>query len=224
MAAAGLIAFSLKNRLWMFVGLAICVFLVGVSGSRSIWLSLPVVVLLGSVLKTRKIGGVYFTLAILAGLSFLLLSLPPVTNFVMNTTSNTVTFVSDFRENSTDNRASLYQGAIEATLDNPTNFLLGHPENSWFATHSFIMGELLYRRGLIGAGLFISFDIAFLFWLNRKGNTTPLCSFLIILLLNLSFVVTVFGQLSAWLYLLSAVISHSIPLSSDQRQIKCASY
>lgn len=224
MAVSGLIAFSLRNRLWKFIGLAICIFLIGVSGSRSIWLSFPVAVLIGTVLKTRRLGGVYFTLALLAGLSFMLLCMPPVTNLVMDTTSNTASFVSDFRENSTENRASLYQGAIEAALDNPTNFLLGHPENSWFATHSFILGELLYRRGLVGAGLFLSFDITFLLWLKGKGTSTPLCSFLILLLLNLSFVVTVFGQLSAWFYLLSAVISNPISLSSDQRQIKCANY
>lgn len=217
----GILALDIKNRLWSLLLLLACVFLIGVSGTRSIWIAFPVVAFIRFYFSTSKIGGRWFLFALTAMMSFLILSTPPITNLVFNTYTDTATSISDFRANSTTSRAAIYTGSLEATIDNPLNFIFGHvtPGETVYTitagagprlgTHSFIMGSLLYQGGLVGTGLFMAFWVSLAMWLYRTRVGRSACSLLILLLFSLAFITMVYGYIAPMAIPLSMMLRRS---------------
>lgn len=210
----GIFALEIKNRLWSLPLFGASLFLIGLSGTRSVWLAFPVVLLIRYLLLSSKFGGAWLVFTLIATMSFVTLSVPPVTNLVFNTYTDTATAVANFRENSTEARGEVYEGTLERILDNPPNFIFGHVVNGpeirggeiEIGSHSFILGSLLYKGGLISTVLFMSYWTSLIMWLYRTRIGRPLCCFLILLFISLTLVTTLFGHIAPMAVLLSIVL------------------
>lgn len=196
----GLIALDLKNRFWSLLLLAACIFLMILVASRSVWLAFPVAVFIRFLLTTGKVGGSWLLFALIAVVSFITLSLSPVTDLILNTYTGTKTAVSDFRQGSTQARAEVYQETLERI---PDKLLFGYKvegpatsndnlqgEGPPVGSHSFFLGGLLYKGGLIAAGFFITFWTALIMWLYNTRIGRPMSWFPLILLFSLLLCVT----------------------------------
>lgn len=215
----GLIALDLKHRVWslsLFTAAALCV---GLSGTRMVWIVFPLMVLLRFLLTTRRAWIAY---ALIGLVSFTMFSVPPVTSLVTQTYQSTVTAISDFRGGSTDSRSSVYQKTLQRIPDKP---LFGHGtkgeqavvgEAIAIGSHSFILGNLLYQNGLVGAGLFLSYWAALGVWLYQTRWGRPLSCFLIVLMLSLCLGTMVFERTIPGSILLSLVLYQSTTHASQR--------
>ncbi|BAC91656.1 O-antigen ligase family protein [Gloeobacter violaceus] len=209
-----LVALDLKNRLWSLALLGGSLFLLLLSGSRAVLLAMPLVLLLRYAVSLGKERGPALLCILVAALGFTCLAVPPVTNFLVDTTVGTVEAANDFRAGSTRVRMLIY----ERTLDRiPDELWTGHTEPgepvfSSFSlgrvgSHSFILGNLLYRSGVLGTALFVLFWSALCWWFFRTRRGRPLSSFGLLLLLVLLSPLMVFGsELVGMLILLAATV------------------
>ena len=187
----GLIALDLKNRVWSLTLLASSLFLLSLTATRSSWLAFPAVLLIYYMLVFAKMGQAWLMLSILAIVSFATLSLPPVTNLIHDTTTNVAQGVANARAGSTEIRGLVYKETLERIPNKP---IFGHKTqgppaiegNAAFyvqdssiriGSHSFILGDLLYQKGLLGAGLFFTAWLGLLGWFDRMRAKRPLCWF-----------------------------------------------
>ncbi len=213
-AFIGLLALDIKNRTWsilMFVG---SLFLVFISGTRSIWLTFPLVVGLRYLFTTSKVYGVVFLFTLMSVVSFTTLSLPPLSELILDTYGNTVRSTAEARGDSTEVRQKIYTRTLEQI---PDNLLLGHwmpgptvlPgfELGRVGTHSFILGTLLYRAGLFGTGIFTAFWVSSYFWFYKTRHGRPLSCYGLLILFTLLSPVMEFGDIRLWmLFLLAAAM------------------
>ncbi len=215
-----LIALELKQRLWQSCLLVCCILLVLLSGTRSVWIALPLVVSLRYLFATSKSRGLIVIYALMAIVSFTFLSLPSGTNMISNRFAATTEATSGFRANSTEDRRAVYEKTLERI---PDNLLLGH----WHAgppavpggfalarigTHSFILGTLLYRHGLVGTGLFLTFWVGLFTWLYKTRQGRPVSCFSILLLYTMVSGVMEFGLVLAWMPILLCTVIRSSDL------------
>lgn len=206
-AIIGIIALEVRNHIWSILLLISSIVLIGLSGTRNVWIAFPIILIIFCFSKTHRIGGTGLLLALMAAATFTVFSVPPITNEIQNIYLETKTYITEFREKSTEERSDIYEGTFEGIIDNPTNFILGNRvKKGHLGTHSFILGDLLYLRGLIGAGLFIVFLTALVRWLNSTGHQKPTSSFLIIVLLCLNFATMAQVPSSLWAILLSMML------------------
>ncbi len=218
-SVVAILALDVKNRLWSLLLFAASVFLIGLSGTRSVWIAFPVVLVIRFLLTTSKMGGRHLLFALFATMSFLTLSVPPVTNLVFNTATDSATFISKFRENSTNDRAQVYEQTMDGILDNPVNFVFGHifdgPEilgtGIHVGSHSFILGALLYKKGLLGTGLFMTFWASLTMWLYQTRIGRPACCFLILLLLSITFATMLLSFIAPMAILLIMMLRRPAP-------------
>ena len=208
-AAAGfcgfvsLIALEVKNRVWSCLLLAVCIFLIILTGSRSLWLALPPALFIRFFLTLVKLRLTALVFALLAIFSFTTLSLPPVTNLIFNASENTASSVANARAGSTEGRSKVYKATLKnipnkpifghkvlgpPAREGPSVFVLDPPR---IGTHSFILGTLLYRKGLLGMGIFATFWISLLVWFYETRIGRPRCWFPILALFSLQSVVTI---------------------------------
>lgn len=192
MAFVCLLSLDIKNRLWSFILLFSSVFLLLTSGTRSVWVSLPIVLGLRYLLTTSRIFGPAFICGLLAIVSFSSLSVPIINNLVIDNVMNTAEATANARADSTEVRSEIYRLTMEGIekADN-SQFIFGHVvvgegvvlgyEPAKVGTHSFILGTLLYRGGLLGTGFFLTFWISLLWWLYKTRCDRPLCLFMFIL-------------------------------------------
>ena len=198
-----LIAVDLKNRLWSCLLLAGCIFAIILIGSRSVWLALPAALFIRFFLTLFKLRLTALVFALLAIFSFAALSLTPVTNLIFNASSNTASAVANARAGSTEARSLVYKATLKRipdkpifghkvegppALEGPRVFVLGVPR---IGTHSFILGSLLYQKGLLGLGIFATFWASLLIWLYETRRGRPMCCFPILALFTLQSAVTV---------------------------------
>lgn len=196
----GLIALDIKNRFWSLLLLAASIFLLTLPATRSLWVALPIVVFFRFLLSTSKFGGTWFLLALIAALSFTTLSVPPVTNLIFNALTDTATAVEEYRPGSTAGRSQVYKETLE---DIPNKILFGHKvEGEGVSTihgtgmgpkigsHSFILGELLYKGGLVGFGMFATFWVVLFLWFYQTRFGRPECWFPVMLLYTFMCAVT----------------------------------
>lgn len=204
----GTLALDLKNRLWSVLLVSASAFLVGLSGTRAVWIAFPTVVFIRLWFTTGKFGGSWLPFALTATMSFVTLSLTPVTEAILSTSSKTIKFISDFRANSTEQRSGIYEGSIRGVLDNPVNFLFGYQVigEGGVGSHSFLLGSLLYQGGLISTGCFMTFWAALMMWIYRTRAGRPACSFTILLLLTLTFATMLFAHIAPMAILLSMML------------------
>ncbi len=188
----GFIALDIKNRRWSGLLFCGCLFLLFISGTRSVWITFPVVLALRYLFTIGKVWGSSILFGLLAVTSFITLSLPAVTDLITNTYTGTVKATTSFRANSSEVRQLIYQRTLERI---PDNFFLGHGvagptvlpgfAPARIGSHSFILGTLLYRSGLVGTGIFLVFWVSLISWFYNTRNDRPVSSYCLILLVTL---------------------------------------
>ena len=192
-----LLSLDIKNRFWSIFLLLGSVFLLLTSGTRSVWLSLPIVLGLRYLFTAGKIFGPAFVCGLLAIIS-LSMSVPVITNAVADNLMNTAEKTANQRADSTEVRGEIYRLTIKG-IENADNsqIIFGHVFNgegvlpgykpAQVGTHSFILGTLLYRGGLLGTMPFVIFWFSLLRWLYKTRYDRPSCLFVFVLF-SLTFV------------------------------------
>lgn len=226
-AFVALLALDLRNRWWsvsLFIGSLIILLL---SGTRSVWLAIPAILGVRYFFSAGRRGGFGIPLAALALVSFITLSVPMVTDSITTTYEQSVTVVGEARADSTEVRGAIYR---ETLAQIPEKLFWGH----WIAgravlpgfelgrvgTHSFILGTLLYRHGLVGTVLFLSFWISLALWFYQTRRSRPFCGFGLLLLYTLVSPVMEFGELIAWLLIVLSTITYSsVPSASPPTRV-----
>jgi hypothetical protein len=220
-----LLSLDLKNRLWSMLLLAASVLLLLLSGTRSGWLAIPIVLSFRYIFTFSKIWGYALPLALAAVLSFATLSVPPVTNAILDNYASKSEDVGRVRADSTQVRGKIYE---ETLREIPNKLYLGH----WIAgpsvlpgfelgrvgTHSFILGTLLYRHGLAGAFLFLTFWLSLFAWLHKTREGRPLSSYGLLVFYTLVSPVMEFGEVIAWMIILLGVVIRS-PINKDKAEV-----
>jgi hypothetical protein len=146
--------------------------------------------------------------------SFVTLSLPPVTDSISTFFEETTESVGEARADSTEVRNEIYKRTIERI---PDNLIFGHwvtgetvlPgfDIARVGSHSFILGNLLYRLGLIGTLLFIVFWISLFIWFYQTREGRPSVGYCLLIFYTLLCVVMEFGEpVALMIPLLSAAI------------------
>ncbi|MBE9226057.1 O-antigen ligase family protein [Phormidium sp. LEGE 05292] len=210
------LALDLKNRLWSILLFGGSVFLLLLSGTRSVWLTLPIMLSLRYLIMLGTKRGWYLSFALIAVISFTTLSFPPITNFLINTAYEKSEETGKYRADSTKVRSDIYRETIERI---PDNLYLGHwkpgptvlPgfELGRVGTHSFILGTLLYHLGLVGTTLFLSFWISLFAWVFQTSKGRPWCSYSVLIMYTLLCVVMEYGELLAWMLVILSLIIRS---------------
>ena len=199
-AFVSLLALDIKNRFWSLLLFFTSIFLLLTTGTRSVWIALPVVLLVRYLLIAGKRLGIVFICGLIAIASFLTLSIPPVSNLVFSSLTDTAEATSNFREDSTEDRGEIYRRTIEAIVDSSNaTFLFGHIKRgetvvkgyapAKVGSHSFYLGALLYRSGLVGTVIFLTYWISLILWLYNRRTDRPLSVLLVFLLFSLTFCV-----------------------------------
>jgi O-Antigen ligase len=188
-SCAALMALDVSKKRWstlLFVG---CCFLVLLSQTRTMWIVLPTIVLfryflLAGIKKRALLCG------LLAMLSFAMFAVPPLTDGLVAKVSDSTTALYTFRKDSSEGRDKIYTRTLERL---PEEWLFGHGVNgptvlpgydpARIGSHSFLLGGLLYKQGLVGTAFFTLFITAYLGWLYRTRAGRPLCCFLIPMLI-----------------------------------------
>jgi hypothetical protein len=217
-----LMSMDLKNRIWSLLLLTSCIFLMGQTGTRSGWLALPIALAVRFLMTVNKNRNAWLILLLSAIISFATLSFPPITNWVSNTFQNTTQTVGDARRGSTEARAKVYQQTLERIPDKPIfgHKVLGPPaiegpkkyidENkSHIGSHSFILGDLLYIKGLVGLGIYATFWGSLLWWFYQTRDERPLFWLPVQMLFFAQIAVTSLYMTMSLSTLLCMVIRHS---------------
>lgn len=192
-----LLALDIKNRTWSVSLFLVCVFLLLLSGTRSTWLAFPFIIGIRYFFTIGKVFGPVFLCTVMAVVSFATLSLPVVTNLFFDTSTSTVEATSNFRGDSTEVRHKIYERTLDAVLNEPDNLVLGRgvPGNTvlpgyapaMVGTHSFILGALLYRAGLLGTGIFVTYWTLLILWFYNTRVGRPACCLLVLLFFSITF-------------------------------------
>lgn len=183
--AISILSLDIKNRLWSILLFSGSFFLMLLSGTRSSWLAMPIALVLRFLIKASKAGGLMFICALIAVLSFTTLSLPSVTNLLQKTSAEKSQATGELRGNSTEVRAEIYRRTRESLRESSDlDLFLGHivpgetvlPEYppAMVGTHSFILGALLYRSGLIGTSIFLVYWLSLIAWFCNPRAGKPI--------------------------------------------------
>jgi hypothetical protein len=217
-----LLATEVRSHLWTLCLSAAGIFILLLSGTRSVWVALPIVLTLRWLLGTGKVWGPWLVCLVLAIVSFSAFSVPPITNALLEASQHTATETAQLRGDSTAVRSEIYRRTWKQSLEgSDINFLLGYVATgetvlpgyapAKVGSHSFYLGTLLYRRGLLGTLLFLGVWSNWLWWLYRTRRDRPLVSLLIMVLFSLVFCVMEFESVVMPLLLISAVLRSPPP-------------
>jgi hypothetical protein len=187
MAFVCLLALDIKHKLWSSLLFSGAFFILLTSGTRAVWVSLPVMLCLRYLLTAGKVFGPAFICGLLAVLCFTGLTFTPTANLIS----------ANARADSTEVRNEIYRLTIdEIGTASDWNLFFGHVVTgkgvlpgyapAVVGSHSFLLGSLLYRGGLIATGLFFVYWVSLLSWLYKTRNSRPLC-LLIFVLFSLTF-------------------------------------
>jgi O-antigen ligase len=193
-ACMALIGLEVKNRIWSALLLVGCVFLIVLSYSRSVWVAFPIVVwlrfLLGTYSQPRNRPLIF---ALMAAVSFTVLSIAPVTNRIVDSYTGLTRNVAEMRAASTEQRSEIYRQTWEAIQENPIwghvgkgkPISLASPKQNVVGSHSVILGALLYNNGFAGTGIFAVFWVSLFNWLYKHRAGRPPTCFCILILFTL---------------------------------------
>ena len=201
----GLISVELKNRVWSFLLLLGCSFLIFLIGSRSVWLALPAALMIRFFITLVRLRLTALVLALLALFSFAAFSLTPVTQQLLATYNDTASTVASARAGSTEIRGLVYKETWERI---PDRIFFGHKVeggpavegNATFyvqdsgiriGSHSFYLGDLLYQKGVLGMGIFVTFWAALLAWFYETRRERPMLWLPVLALFSFQLAVTV---------------------------------
>ncbi len=220
-AFIALLALDIKNRIWsisLFCGSGLILLM---SGTRSTWLALPTVILIRWLVKTGAKQGLWLILALITCCSCLFM-LPPVTDLLSDISAKTAQSSNELRGDSSDVRAEIYRRTSERVLNSSDwQLIIGHTvpgetvlreyEPAKVGTHSFYLGTLLYRQGLVGTGLFIMYWFSLGAWLYRTRHGRPIAALLIIVLISFTFSVMAYESVVNPIILVCAVTRQKEP-------------
>jgi hypothetical protein len=225
---AGLIVLDTKKPLWYLPVCLVCTFLILIAQARNAWLALSFVLVVRVLFTSRKVGGIVFFLSLMAVTSFITISVPTINDFLTETFTNTMEATSNFRKDSTDVRNDIYLRTWERVIEEP---LIGHGINgspvlpgfeyALIGTESFVLGTLLYKSGLIGSSIFMTFFISLITKLYQTRKDRPLSCLLMLIYLSLSSLVTEFITPEIFIVLLCVMMHHpeNINSSSDRNSL-----
>jgi O-Antigen ligase len=192
-----LFALEIKNRYWRSTLFCVGIFLLFVSGTRICWIALPAILLIRYIIAVSKKWGIAAIFALIGLISFLLLSVPQVTDTTFNNYTELTDSAKNVRKDSSEVRAKIYERTWEEITDEPDKLLLGRGvygpgvlpgfEPAKVGSHSFLLGTLLYRQGLIGSFIFLIFWLLLIKKLFLTQNIRPFFSLLIIVFMSLTF-------------------------------------
>jgi O-antigen ligase len=192
-----LISLNLKNRLWKISLFCSGLFLLFLSGTRSNWIALPLVLIIYYIFVVGKRGGIAFLLALTACISFTSLALPSMTDRVFEEYTSINQSTDNLRRDSTKVRSLIYQRTWEAIVSEPENLLIGRGitgetvlpgyKPAVVGSHSFVLGNLLYRQGLVGSFIFLCFWISIGLHLCQTRSKRPSYSLPILLYASITF-------------------------------------
>ncbi len=193
----GLIALDLKNRSWSITLFFTSAFLLFISATRSNWIAFPIILVIRYLMTIGKGMQSWVIFSLIAVVSFISLSLPPATDFIVNSFTNTVESTGNARADSTEVRGLIYQRTWETITTEPEDFVLGRGIRgptvlpgyapAQIGSHSFILGTLFYRSGLIGSSIFLTFWVSLILYLYRTRKDRPICCLLMIFYITLTF-------------------------------------
>ncbi|MBX2862946.1 MAG: O-antigen ligase family protein [Leptolyngbyaceae cyanobacterium MAG.088] len=215
-----LLALDLKNRGWSTLLFGGSFFLLLLSGTRSAALAMIAVLSLRWLLKTGKSWRFPFLCALLAIASFTILSVPPITKVIFDVSTSTVQATGNIRQDSTEVRGLIYEKTLDAISNSPNAvFLFGHVvegptvlrgyEPATIGSHSLYLGTLLYLRGIVGTGIFMSYWVALLTWLYQTRHGRPLSCLLMFIVFSITFCVMAFEPVVQYLILLCSMTRQS---------------
>ncbi len=229
----GLLALDIKNRFWSLLLLGGCVFLLSLTATRSVWVAFPAVVFIRFLLTAGKVGGAWLLFAFVATVSFGTLSLPPVTNMFFDGYTGTATAVHDVRPGSSQVRGEVYKQTLKEIPDkllfghkvvgSPVYTTVGQGVGPEIGTHSVILGELLYLRGLVGTGFFVTFWASLIIWFYNTRVGRPMCWFPTLLFFTLISCVSFLHWMLAIGTLLCMVIRRPATKSLNRNASLCLS-
>jgi O-Antigen ligase len=212
-------ALEIKNRYWRAALLCMGIFLLFVSGTRMAWIAFSAVFILRYIILTSKTWGIS-AMFVLIGLScFLMLSVPQITDTAFDTFTQTTQSTSDFRKDSSEVRKTIYNRTWEEIVSEPEpeKLLLGRGvfgsgvlpgfEPAKIGSHSFILGTLLYRQGLVGTLIFLFFWVSIIAKLFSERGRRPMFSLLMVLFMSLTFPTMEFTLGHSFLILLALLPS-----------------
>jgi hypothetical protein len=196
-SAISLFALEVKNRSWRTVLLGGGIFLLFISGTRMAWTAFVVVAILRYVIIVGRREGIATIFALLGLISFLLLSVPQITDSAVNQYVQTTESTNNLRKDSSEVRAKIYRRTWEEVMSEPDKLLFGRGvfgsgvlpgfEPAKIGSHSFILGTLIYRQGIVGTSIFLVFWSSLIAKLVSTQHKYPLFSVLIILFSSLTF-------------------------------------
>ncbi len=226
----GLLALDLKNRYWaipLFLGSC---FLLFISGTRSNWITFPIVLLLRYLFVFSRTWGTSFLFGLIALVSFISFSMPPATHFITKTLDRTAEATGNARADSTQVRSLIYERTWEAITTEPDYLMLGRGvpgstvlpgyEPAKVGSHSFLLGTLLYRSGIVGTALFVTLWTGMILWLYRTRRGRPPSTFLMLLYITITFA-TMELETTTMLTLIICATADK-PLDSDLRRLNHA--
>lgn len=186
----GLISREIKNRLWSISLLSGCLFLLFWSGTRAVWVALPVMLILHYILSNlTKMWGPTIVFALLAIVSFTTLALPQTASLITAQFTQSTQAINEVRDNSSEVRFEIYRQTMQTIKENENEMIWGHPgtgevvagaggnDNAVVGSHSFILGTLLYKNGMIGTAIFAFFWVSLFIWLYETRHGRPLTCF-----------------------------------------------
>ncbi|UFP95430.1 O-antigen ligase family protein [Gloeobacter morelensis] len=226
MAAICLFALSGPGSWPLFLGSA-ALFGLLIDGARS---SLAVLVLLVGlrylVLAGRGPLGIAFV-GLFAIASFAVLSVPPITDRLVETYQQSVESSANLRRKSTEARSLIYQRTLDSLED---SLLFGHGvpgrtvipgyEPAKVGSHSFLLGSLLYCSGLVGTALFGLFGVLYLNWLWRTRADRPDCVLWTMLLFMILALPVAFDTSRMSFILLCTMLCSSRSSALDNRSVQ----
>ncbi len=193
-----LLAVEIESKIWKALLFSGSFFILLTSGTRSVWLSLPLVLFIWFLFASTQTKSSWLVFALIAIASAIMLMMPPATNFALDKISGTAEATSEFRGDSTDTRAEIYKQTYEkiVTSSNMT-LLLGHVvpgetvlpgyAPAKIGTHSFYLGSLLYIRGVVGTAIFLTYWVSLIRWVFKTRNGRPSGLLMMLMLFSLTF-------------------------------------
>lgn len=225
------LALDIKPRKWSAFLFISSFFLLLLTGTRSTWLAFLLILMLLGLIKLSQFMGKHFIYALIALVSFISLSLPPITNLAFDTVADTGESISEFRGDSTEVRSEIYRRTWDRILKSSnTNFLFGFfvPGEPVFpgyppskvGTHSYYLGGLLYIRGVIGTIIFLLYWVALVRWFYRTKRGRPLSCLLVYLLFTVTFIVMYWEETVMPLILVTIVTHYPMNQLKGVRHVK----
>ena len=215
-----LLALDIKQRVWSLLLFCGSFFLLLLSGTRSVWLYLPIVLILRWLITTGKNGKVWLVFALIALVSFVTLAIPPVNDVISKSTHDTAESTGELRGDSTKVRSEIYRQTWDGFVKgSDSELIFGHVvpgetvlpgyAPAMVGSHSFLLSTLLYLKGLLGTGIFLTYWISLLGWLYGTRISRPMCSLLVYLLFSLTFSVMEFESVVMPLIFITTVLYKS---------------